>query len=526
MTARSGDRVGRGMSARATLVLLPPVLAMVAIGAAALGAGAFDGGGATTLPTVRTEEATPSAAIDDRFQHARHETLFPLCTTCHAGVVEAGQPIWPEPAQCVACHDGVVKARVNWQPRTGPLPGNLRFTHAGHATAVVARNAADTAVSQNCAACHNERGRARMAVQRAVVGQCLDCHGLAGSHFDLPSRTCATCHVPLTQAATLTREAIARFPKPSSHDSPGFVSGGHGRDARGTGPGGTPQAVAASCATCHAQNFCISCHVDAPESPTIRALAADDRSPPFAGRMAAPRSHASAAFIRTHAREAQRASATCATCHTRESCVSCHVGVPPASIAALPKAGPGRAPGAQLVRAAPASHTREFTERHGSEASARPTTCETCHVRETCLECHRPEGARPTSYHPRSFVTRHPSSAYAREANCSDCHNPAQFCQSCHQQSGLVATSRLGTRGYHDAFRGFSLGHGQAARQSLESCVSCHAERDCTACHSAVSGGFRFSPHGPGFNAARARSKNPTLCVACHGSAVSTGSPG
>jgi hypothetical protein len=337
---------------------------------------------------------------------------------------------------------------------------------------------------------------------------------------DLPSSACATCHVPLSEAPGLTTEDIARFPKPRSHEAPGFILGGHGKDAKGPGPAGSPRAVAASCATCHVQNFCISCHVDAPESPTIRALAMDARSPAYAHVLTAPPSHAARDFLRTHGRAAQRANATCATCHTQQSCLSCHVGVPSRAIAALPTAGPGRARGAQLVRAAPVTHTREFRERHGAEASARPTTCETCHVRETCLECHRPEGARQSAYHPRAFLTRHPSSAYAREANCSDCHNPAQFCQSCHQQSGLVAASRIGRAGYHDAFRGFSLGHGQAARQSLESCASCHAERDCTACHSAVGGGFRFNPHGPGFDAARARSKNPSLCVACHGRAI------
>jgi hypothetical protein len=158
------------------------------------------------------------------------------------------------------------------------------------------------------------------------------------------------------------------------------------------------------------------------------------------------------------------------------------------------------------------------------DANARPRTCETCHLRSTCLQCHRPELGAETRYHAPTFLTRHPSAAYAREANCTDCHNPAQFCQSCHQQAGLVATAKLGRMGYHDAFRGFSLGHGQAARQSLESCASCHAERDCTACHSAVGGGFRFNPHGPGFNAARARSKNPSLCIACHGRVI-PGSP-
>jgi hypothetical protein len=133
-----------------------------------------------------------------------------------------------------------------------------------------------------------------------------------------------------------------------------------------------------------------------------------------------------------------------------------------------------------------------------------------------CLDCHRPANERAAAFHPRGFLTRHPSAAYARVANCSDCHNQASFCQDCHQQSGLVARARLGRAGYHDAFRGFAFGHGQAARQNLESCASCHAERDCAACHS-TTGGFRFSPHGPGFNAERMRARSPSMCAACHG---------
>jgi hypothetical protein len=261
--------------------------------------------------------------------------------------------------------------------------------------------------------------------------------------------------------------------------------------------------------------------VDAPESPAIRALAPDARAPVMLAKLAAPESHLASTFVRTHGADARRAPATCATCHTRESCLTCHVAPPPKSVAAMPAGGPGRAPGAQPVRAVPRGHTREFVrDGHAREASARMASCESCHLRSSCLECHRPDAGRQTRYHPQNFLTRHPSAAYAREASCSDCHNPAQFCQSCHQQSGLVAPGRIGLRGYHDAFRGFSLGHGQAARQSLETCASCHAERDCTACHSAVGGGFRFSPHGPGFNAERMRAKNPSVCTACHGRAV------
>ena len=461
--------------------------------------------------------------VDPAFPHEKHAKLFPLCTACHAGVVETGRSMWPEPAQCASCHDSVVKPRVDWQPRVGARAGNRRFTHDAHARAAFAKNPADSTQIRNCTACHVESGAQRMAVQNAVVGQCLECHQLRGPHHDVDGRACATCHVRLTDAPGLTRDDIAQFPKPRSHDAPDFVLGGHGNAAKVPGVPSGPLAIASSCATCHARNLCLSCHVNAGESPVILALGLDERAPVRTAAQPVPPSHKAAGFLHAHGRDAQRATATCAVCHARESCATCHVGIVPRAVVALPAASEGRAPGAHLSRTPPQSHTLDFRERHGPEANARPTSCETCHTRSTCLECHRPDGGRQSRFHPEGFLTRHPSSAYSRVANCSDCHNPAQFCQSCHQQAGLVANSRIGQRGYHDAFRGFSLGHGQAARQTLESCASCHAERDCTACHSAVGGGFRFNPHGPDFNAARLRSKNPSLCIACHGRVIPGG---
>ena len=87
-------------------------------------------------------------------------------------------------------------------------------------------------------------------------------------------------------------------------------------------------------------------------------------------------------------------------------------------------------------------------------------------------------------------------------------------------QAGVTARrTLLGAGGYHDGNRQFFVGHGQAARQSLESCVSCHIERDCLTCHSVVRG-RGFSPHGPGFDSERMLRKNPQLCIACHGTAI------
>ncbi|MEQ1691566.1 MAG: cytochrome c3 family protein [Gemmatimonas sp.] len=454
------------------------------------------------------------------FPHDAHATVFPMCTTCHAGVLDPEKSVFPEPAACGACHDGVTKPVIVWEPRTGPRDGNLRFTHAQHDRAATSKSPADSTLIRNCSACHVQTGAQRMSVRHAVVGQCLDCHGLKGSHVDIDRNACATCHLSLSNAPNLTREHIARFPKPSSHLASDFVLGGHGKAAIGTGRDPRASGIAANCATCHARNLCVTCHVNAPDIPAIRALAMDERPPAYTASLPTPSNHSASDFQRAHGKAASRPSATCAVCHARGSCMRCHVGVPPRVIAGLPEAGPGRAEGATVTRTPPASHTVRFREGHGPEASVRPKSCETCHERSTCLTCHRPDGARQSGYHPQQFLTRHPAAAYSRASNCGDCHNAAQFCQSCHQRSGLVATTRLGRAGYHDAFRSFSLGHGQAARQNLESCASCHAERDCTACHSAIGGGFRFNPHGPGFNAARARAKNPSVCIACHGRVI------
>lgn len=456
--------------------------------------------------------AMSAGAQTSGFPHDRHARLFIECATCHVGVTETGQALWPAPSTCNACHDGTVAARVTWTPRAEPRPTNLRFSHDGHARAVTTRRPADSTLRGSCAECHVPSGSGRMSIVRAALPQCLTCHGVTTAHFDAPATACATCHVPITQAPRISAERIARFPKPASHDAAGFAGGGHGRGIDASLP---------SCATCHARTLCVDCHVNTIESPPIRSLMTDERMRARERMVAAPTSHSSHDFSRSHGAGAQRTGATCATCHTRESCATCHTSTLPPSAQTLAAAGTGRAAGVHTERRRPPSHTTAFTDgAHAPDASARPRSCETCHARTTCLSCHRPDATKRNAYHPASFLTRHPASAYSREANCADCHNAAQFCQSCHQRSGLTAVAKLGRAGYHDAFRGFSLGHGQAARQSLETCASCHAERDCTACHSAVGGGFRFSPHGPGFDAERMRAKNPSVCVACHGVAI------
>jgi hypothetical protein len=448
------------------------------------------------------------------FDHAVHLRLFPgSCMTCHQGAAETGAPIWPRPASCSACHDGEVEARIEWAPPVVSPASNLRFAHPDHRQA--------TADSVNCTSCHT-LGTGSREVSRRLVEQCISCHAPGSEHLLVPDRQCATCHLPLAEATTLSRGDVADFPVPAYHAQEGFSLGGHGtRAAVRTAAGAST--VAASCATCHARDFCLNCHVNAPEVPAIQALAPDQRSLVHRANFMAPPSHAEINFLATHGPDARRNQPTCAACHAQPSCTTCHIAPVPRQVAGLAEPGPGRATGASTTRHPPPSHTSEFREGHGGAAAAAPRTCSTCHVRDDCLSCHRPVGAATTAggdYHPAGFLARHPAATYARQTACGDCHNAQQFCATCHAQAGLSAGRALGRSTFHDGRASFILGHGQAARQSLESCVSCHVERDCTACHSSVGRGFRFNPHGPGFDPERLRRRNPEMCIACHGRAI------
>jgi len=380
------------------------------------------------------------------FDHLKHKALFPSCISCHAGAAQQAASLWPDPISCAACHDGTIQKVVAWRPPENARRTNLKFDHAEHASEAAQKSPRK---SPACAGCHTQAGEQRMAVREPVVERCLACHGIQAAHLAAPDSACATCHVPLVRAVSLTRSDIARFPAPPSHAAPDFLTRhGHGAASR--------QTMGTSCATCHAREFCYQCHGGSAPPHAISWLGSDQRATAIA------------------------------------------------------------------ARAAPASHGGNFSDHHAAEAAASTTRCTSCHVRADCLECHRPNAAAAGGgYHPDGFLARHPASAYAREASCSDCHDARSFCTSCHERSGLVATNVLRS-GYHDARSFFISGHGQAARQSLESCVSCHAERDCLTCHSAV-GGRRFNPHGPGFDAARMRRKAFPTCTVCHGANVPGG---
>lgn len=461
---------------------------------------------------------------DEGFDHWKHRKLFPSCETCHAGARDATQPLYPDQDGCASCHDGKTLVdkkplkEVKYQrPTQLRLVTNLRFTHEEHIKEVFRKKGADSTLT--CLQCHGKEGAQWMQVaERPVQDNCMSCHGLKVAHFSAPDRECGKCHVTLAEAKDVPRERIAKFPEPESHKAPDFkLAKGHGELAKPPEGGRHPAAVAQSCATCHARDFCAQCHVNAPEVKLIQALAPDERSLAIEAKLEEPQSHKDANFQARHGGLSKKGNATCANCHTQQSCLACHRATPAVAVK-LSSAGADRGQGAQIERKRPVSHTANFADTHGPLAKAEPKSCTACHARVECLDCHRPNPGSADSYHPAGFLARHPASAYNRQTDCAECHNQQAFCTQCHLQSGFGSNNGLLTGKFHDSKGSFLLGHGQAARLNIESCITCHSEKDCLACHSART--RRFNPHGPDFDADRLRKKNPQTCSACHGRAI------
>ena len=463
------------------------------------------------------------------FPHKVHETLFPTCLGCHAGIPSGdAATALPSPAVCATCHDDATMPRVDWKAPAPRGAGLLAFSHVTHLGKV--KNA-------GCESCHAAGGDTKwMNVARAAPERCIACHAHQASTHLGDDNVCSTCHRPLTAATGLSEQRVAAFPKPPTHAAPDFTSA-HGKAARATN---------ANCATCHARESCARCHVDANRSTVIRALGTDRRIARLVAGKApsypTPADHLTADFGLEHGTAAKANVARCATCHARASCETCHTADGALAILRrLPDAREAGSRGVRLQRvvapsASPSGpsfslassqhaqkpdttthkvqvHPPAFARSHGGVASSGQSQCTNCHAQRFCTDCHVGELAG-RRYHPSNFVSSHPAKAYGRDTECSSCHTTEAFCRSCHKQVGVAAKSGVRSTVYHNAQPFWLLEHGRAARQDLTNCTTCHQQAYCLQCHSDV--GSRINPHGPGFDAARMAKRNSQICLVCH----------
>jgi hypothetical protein len=482
----------------------------------------------TILQLVLALAVSSTTALAQRgggspFPHQRHQRLFPLCESCHAGIATGdARTSMPSEASCRECHNGTDERTVTWR-RQERGQGLLRFSHAEHGREV-------DSTGRACATCHGTAGRPRMEVHRATPPTCLGCHTHRATDHLADDNRCAVCHVPLTAAVALTPERIGALPKPASHERAAF-----GAAHRPSSP-----LASASCAVCHARESCARCHVNAATEPVISALGRDQRvARLMAGRVAVypvPEDHREDGFAVAHGELARANVSRCGACHARPSCTTCHIGPGAAAVLArMPLAERGGAQGV-LLRLAPSRrrteppgpppvsadttpqaprpvrvHDANFRMQHKAAAATSAASCAGCHEQRFCSDCHAGEGSR--RFHVANFVQRHAADSYGRETQCASCHNTELFCRSCHREAGLGTRGRLDVA-FHNAQPQWLLQHGRAARQGLQSCATCHVQRDCLTCHSTV--GWGVNPHGPGFRAGRMADRNATQCLMCH----------
>jgi len=381
------------------------------------------------------------------------------------------------------------------------------FGHDAHAAAL--REAGYD--PRSCGSYHASPSGPRMRNEDRVVEEtCFTCHTeVAPAHYHAPATgegdVCATCHVPLAETG-FTARRVLELPFPVDHRTGSFLASDHGVAAA---------SEAGRCTTCHTRERCLSCHVDV-DNPLVAAVpraGSELELPEPVAAYPVPESHGDGRWAQQHVPD--EGVGSCNTCHTSDDCRACHVGAAPALVEALPARAEVAAPGVGLRPTSPGTHDSPFfMEAHATLAAASAGECATCHTDGYCTDCH--DGASGNSYHPPDFALAHAPKAFGRADECASCHDTAVFCRSCHLESGLGASGRLGTGvAYHDAEPVWLLRHGQAARQNLESCASCHQQSECVQCHG-VLGAFRVSPHRPGFDAARAWADSPRTCFACH----------
>lgn len=205
-------------------------------------------------------------------------------------------------------------------------------------------------------------------------------------------------------------------------------------------------------------------------------------------------------FVLNHRTDA--AGPTCAMCHAREFCSSCHVNagaVEPIRTMRSDAQIAAQYAGRRWTYPRPQSHAAAgFSSEHGAPARERPAACATCHSRESCIGCHRSEerllpvavlprasrggargvdlsGLRPRS-HTAGFAREHRAEAAGGERACSSCHTQS-YCASCHDGSA--------TPGFHPT--DYVQRHAEDAATRETDCASCHqTQAFCVSCHRAT----------------------------------------
>jgi len=441
-----------------------------------------------------------ASAQSGRFPHARHARLFLSCASCHAGVTSGdAAKVFPSPSVCARCHNDRDQRRVGW---TGPAPRatNLRFSHIGHLA-----KSGEAGQAVQCTRCHaTETDTSWMRVRGASAAGCVTCHAHSAPEHLAETAVCRTCHTTLADSPALTVARIAAFPKPPSHAKPGFASSHAPSGAAGVAQCATCHARE-SCARCHVNASRVPAIAQLAPDARVAELTRGR-----AAMYPTPASHAAPGFATSHGSLATSAPQTCANCHAQASCRSCHIGPSaPAVIASLPTPEPGGATGVSLTRVSVHAagflaqhktsasagrldctachqqrecsschegassrryHPADFMSRHAPAAYAQDQNCSTCHRTETfCRSCHlgnniAASGARTGAAHTGQplWLLQHGEAARRGLTGCTTCHQQRD-CLRCHSSLGLKVNPH-----------GPNFDASRVSARNKQMCATCH----------------------------------------------------
>lgn len=322
---------------------------------------------------------------------------------------------------------------VTTSKEVGDQPGQpkaIKFSHSLHVESA----------GLECASCHEAASTSKLSSDHLLARKdnCQSCHE------EQLSQNCSFCHTsddPGTYVALATpkRELIFSHEAHVGGQNMDCVTCHSDLDREGV-PTGSNVPAMATCNTCHddrkASNACESCHTD------------------LAGLR--PVDHNRTDFVREHKQAARLASASCASCHTQESCIDCHNGADLIRVDLK-----GRDP------VSPRSPRMMSTDRGTSTALLKT--------------------------HDLNFRFTHGISAKGKAADCQTCHTQQQFCATCHAAGGNVNQVTFKPKSHQEA--GFVMigvgsgggAHAQLARRDMETCASCHdaqgADPTCVTCH-------------------------------------------
>lgn len=322
----------------------------------------------------------------------------------------------------------VTKSReVGDQPEQ---PKAIRFSHSLHVEGA----------GLECATCHESAATSKLSSENLLAKKenCQSCHE------EQLAQNCTYCHTSSDQstyaaAASPQRELVFSHEAHVGVQKMDCVTCHTNLEKEGMPTGALVPAMA-TCNTCHndvrASNTCETCHTD------------------LAGLR--PVDHNRTDFVREHKQTARLSTASCASCHTQESCIDCHNGTDLVKVDLA-----GRDP------ISPRS-PRLMTMDRGKSTSL-------------------------LKVHDLNFRFTHGIAAQGKAADCQTCHSQQQFCATCHAAGGNVNQVTFKPTTHQQAgFVTIGVGtggglHAQLARRDMETCASCHdaqgADPTCVTCH-------------------------------------------